>query len=129
MFTRQFSHSSRSSFPLIFLLSRFLLGVQLGSNMKYLYFGIPAVIFAVTCTMPANLTIYWFINNNITVLFFTICRQEKVKNYFQILDPPDLEHGKESKNDFMSFQKGKSLEIIINRDLVDSTFIAGRLTR
>lgn len=58
--------------------------------------------------MPANLTIYWFINNNITVLLFNLCKQPAIKNYLKIPDEPDLKQVDMTK--MASFQDGRSFK-------------------
>lgn len=86
-----------------------LLGAQIPKKLKRIFsLGLPSIIFAVTCTMPANLTIYWFINNNITVLFFFLCKQPTIKKYLGIPDPPDMSQVDMSR--MASFQDGRSFE-------------------
>lgn len=50
--------------------------------MNFFIYSLPIVTFAFTSQMPANLTIYWFINNYITVFVFFMLKIPKIKNLF-----------------------------------------------
>lgn len=67
-------------------------------------FGFPLIVFTITCTFPANLTIYWFINNNITVLAHFLTRHPKAKAYFNI---PEITEKPPDPNDMAKFSQSK----------------------
>jgi len=46
--------------------------------------GLPLIILLITSQMPANIAFYWFLNNNITVLFFFLTRHPKIKGFLGI---------------------------------------------
>lgn len=103
-FNHQPSHLSSFFDPV----SLSLLGVPMQAKfMKYFSYGLPAVIFLVTFTMPANLTIYWFVNNNITVLCHFLCTRPKIKSFLRIPNEPKPESMGMDPMKMMSFNEGR----------------------
>ena len=60
------------------------------SNSKFINFftyAFPTFIFVVTSQMPANLTIYWFVNNNFTVLIHYVVMQPRIQKILNLPTP------------------------------------------